>query len=319
MEKNIDRKKAFDLAKKLLEKGDYSTGYYMEDSGKTYCTHDTREDWNKFVKEMKELYFNAYNRYRNCPGSEMKEDYNKRWKRKMPPKMASYGSSSRFIYEKSREISSFVFEEPLPICIPSGRNSETNANLDGYIPSAGIYVEAKCHEFYSSNSTEFKEKYEDFYDYLKEKTGKFGYHVNLGPKTPTVSFTWDGKPLTQFDFKQVLCHLMGIARRSLEEQGKHSPKLVYLVYKPSDELLKNVESIKDKRAAKSIKHCWETEKKEASEIIDYSLLYRCVVYYMHDHYNIGADLPVDQLKRIANTFTFQFCDQDGYFEALGVE
>lgn len=221
----MDKKRSFDLAKKIMEKGDINTGYHIEHNPKSpYITHSTNKDWEDYIKEMEEHYPEAYSQYYDCPGGEMKEYYNKRWKQNMPPKMASYGSSSRFIYESSRDIASFQFEKGLPICFPGIGGKEAEASLDGYLPTKEIFVEAKCHEFYGSHSTEFKDKYAAFYEYLKKKTdGLFQYSVNWNLKEPTVSFVWNNTPITQFDLKQVLCHLLGIAKKTILERGGEGP------------------------------------------------------------------------------------------------
>ena len=197
----MDKKHAFDLAKIVLEKGDINTGYQVKESQRPpYFTHCTNKKWEEYKREMENNYPNAYSQFFVCPGGEMKEYYNERWKQWMPPKMASYGSSSRFIYESSRDIAFFQFEKCLPICIPKNGKEETKASLDGYLPTKAIYVEAKCHEFYGVHSAEYKDKYQEFYQYLQDKTdGLFRYVVNRTSKTPTVSFIWDKNPITQFD------------------------------------------------------------------------------------------------------------------------
>ena len=234
----------------------------------------------------------------------------------MPPKMASFASSSRMIYLLSREIPGFEFEKSLPICIYHN-GKETAASLDGYLDlgSKAIYVEAKCHEFYSSNSTEFKDKYHEFYSYLAAETcGSFKYHVDDRPNTPVVRFSWEGTPITQFDLKQVLCHLLGIAKQSLLEKGQKKPVLLYLVYNP-DELLEIVKTIDKPRTAHSIFNCWKKERDEFFAI-DINLLFKIVLLFLHDKLNIGSSLTNEEVNGIAESFSCIFCDQHNYLSYI---
>ena len=187
--------------------------------------------------------------------------------------------------------------------------------MDGYLESKGVFVEAKCHEFYTSHTTIFKKQYKGFYQYLQDKTnGFFKYYVDSNKKTPTVSFSWNNTPITQFDLKQVLCHLLGIAKKTINEKGKQIPTLVYLIYKPSEELLDNVESIDCKQTADAIKRCWGKELEEINTInaTGFGLLYNCVVHFLCDEKGIGQELLPGDLERIAKAFQFKLCDQDNY-------
>lgn len=155
---------------------------------------------------------------------------------------------------------------------------DAEASLDGFYEPKCIYVEAKCHEFYNALNTEFKNKYEEFYNYLVNATGVvFKFNVNNGIKKPTVKFSWQMTPITQFDLKQVLCHLLGIAKKTLQDAGKHVPTFIYLVYKPSPDLLAVVEKRYGKRTANTIKSRWEKEHEEY-ELIPIKQLYKHVFY-----------------------------------------
>ena len=84
--------------------------------------------------------------------------------------MASFGSSSRFIYELSKGISGFKFEEKLDTKVGG------IANLDGFIKSNGkyIYIEAKRREIYYSTheGEEIKNVYMPVYEKIETKCGK---------------------------------------------------------------------------------------------------------------------------------------------------
>ena len=300
---------SFDLAKKQLEGGDTNTGYVAK-NGKTYFAYRTNKEWLAYLLEMELKYPTAFQEYRDGDGGELDDT-------QYPPKMASYGSSSRFVFELSRDIPNFHFEKKLGICIPArNKNHEAEASLDGYLESRCIYVEAKCREIYAKSQTRFNEKYREFYDYLSRRTsGRFGFSIKesttaKGEFIKHVTFSWINHPICHLDLKQLLCHLLGIAKKTLIEEGKQTPTLIYLVYNPTSELLSRIES---KRIACSIKHCWETEKDEANSV-DLRLLYNCVVHFLHEKKGIGKKLPHEEIERIANAFRFHFCDQNNYMK-----
>lgn len=319
------RKEVFDQAKKVFDLTEMlkreptleeiKQGFDTGDGSRPYENYLTNGQWEDFLTEMKK-YKDVFDTFSNSPGGELEKHFNGRWNKMMPPKMASFASSSRMIYLLSREIPRFEFEKSLPICIYHN-GIETVASLDGYcdLGSKEIYVEAKCHEFYSSNSTKFKDKYLDFYSYLEAETcGSFKYLVDENPKTPVVRFSWKGTSITQFDLKQVLCHLLGIAKQSLLEKGKKDPVLLYLVYNP-DDLLKIVETIDKPRTAHSILNCWKKERDEFFAI-DFNLLFKKVLFYLHDKLNICQSLSNDEVERIAKSFSCVFCDQHDYLSHI---
>ena len=301
----------FDLAKKLAEGGNLETGYSAK-NGKVYNAYHTNKEWNDFLKEMRSGYNEAYTAFKDGDGGELFE-------KRFPPKMASYGSSSRFIFELSKDIPGFQFEKKLGICIP-GRNDnqEAQASLDGYLESKCIYVEAKCREIYSASHPTFKVKYDAYYNHLAETTNHtFGFDVKhteneKGEIQSTVSFSWQGTPIVHFDLKQILCHLLGIAKKTLLEAGRQRPTLLYLVYKPTPKHLLNLDS---RRTEKAIIASWQAEQQEATAI-DMNRLYECTVRYLNKHKGIAQNLPASDIERIAKSFVFKFVDQDEYSTIL---
>lgn len=298
----------FDLAKKEFDKGNLECGYKAS-NGKLYTAYYTNYEWETFKDEMKQNYNSAYKDFKDGNGGELDE------KGPYPPKMASYGSSSRFIFELSKEIQNFEFEKKLGICIPSkSEHQEAEASLDGYLPEKCIYVEAKCHEIYRANVTKFKSKYEEFYTYLSDRSnGLFKFEIaesknKQGKISKNVHFFWKNKKITHFDCKQILCHLLGIAKEALTSKLSQASTLLYLVYKPSDDLLAFVEN---RDTATAIRKFWDIEYSEATTI-DMSLLYNCVVHFLHEHKGIGLNLCDDEVKKIAKSFKFHFCTQDDY-------
>jgi len=302
----------FDLAKKQLDGGSISQGYSMGD-GRIYTAYYTNEKWASFKTNMEALYPRAYDDFMSGYGNELSE---RNMKGKMvPPKMASYSSSSRFIFELSKDIPGFHFECKLPISIP-GRyaGQEAEASLDGYIPTKNIYIEAKCHEIYKRGKTEFKEKYRTFYDYLRRKTqGDFNFRVDShitrgGNEIEYVEFFWKQNRIENLDLKQLLCHMLGIAKKSLTSYHSERPCLLYLVYKPSQKLLNYIQ---DDSVANQIISIWEKEKDEAN-MIDFQSLYFNVVHYLNEQEKIGIILSQPEVSGVGNSFDFRFCDQDEY-------
>ena len=298
----------FDLAKKEFDKGNLECGYKAS-NGKLYTAYYTNYEWETFKDEMKQNYNSAYKDFKDGNGGEIDE------RGQYPPKMASYGSSSRFIYEQSRDIQNFQFEKKLGICIPArNEKQEAEASLDGYLEEKNIYVEAKCREIYNRSDPEFNNKYDEFYTFLTENTqGRFKFDVvescdKKGEISKKVHFLWDNERIQHFDFKQVLCHLLGIAKDTINRPKSITPTLLYLVYKPSEELLGY---IKSKRSVNSIRKCWNTEYHEATTI-DMGLIYNYVVHFLHNRKGIGSNLSAREIERIALSFKFHFCSQDDY-------
>lgn len=306
-------KKAFDKALKLSKDGKLTDVYVMGD-GRKYEAYCTNKQWAKYLKDMEDNYNTAHGQFEKGDGAELMEK--KAWSGKMmPPKMASYASSSRFIYEESRNLrDAFEFECKLPIAF-SGYRGEAKASLDGYIMSKRIFVEAKCHEFYYRPSTEFKSAYESFYEYLKDKTGGlFDYYTIKGNKKDYVRFKWDGKTIESLDLKQLLCHMLGIAKKALQEDCSEVSTLLYLVYKPEEKMLRFVPTEEERSGI--IKY-WEIEKKEANNV-DFPLLYGHIVRFIHDEKKDWQKERKysDRVDEIASAFQFEFCDQNRYREII---
>lgn len=302
-------KEAFDKALKQ-RKGGNLQDVYITDDGNPYEAYCTNEQWLEFIEDMQKKHKKAYDEFKKGNGGELDEKPSESG-RMMPPKMASYASSSRFIYEKSKHLGdSFEFECKLPIAF-KGFVKEAEASLDGYVPSKRLFIEAKCHEFYPNHYTEFKRSYKKFYDYLNEQTrGLFSYDVVPGENKQNILFKWAGEELQSLDLKQLLCHMLGIAKKALQDDCSEVSTLLYLVYKPDEEMLKYVPTEEEKNG---IIDCWNMEKEEAEEV-DFPLLYRHIVRYIHDERkNWQKEKKYsDRVDEIAKAFKFRFCDQNEY-------
>lgn len=308
MSKNIQN--IFDIALKQSKGGCLSDGYITPD-GKCYKAYYTKKEWDNHLDDIISNHETAYRAFVKGNGGELCEKRN-RYGNIVPPKMASYASSSRFIYELSKNIQDYRFE-----CKLSTSFGASKASLDGYIESKHLYVEAKCHEIYNASlSSNYNDSYKFFYNYLKEHTnGRLDYQIDKN----RIHFIWNKKNLETLELKQLLCHMLGIANKALQEWD-FCPKtatLVYLVYNPDDIL----DWIPDDVSRNSILERWRNEKKEA-EGIDFKLLYNHIVHYLSTYKrDWQKNKPYSsEVDKIADAFEFRFCDQHDYiFTINGVK
>ena len=221
-------KKEFDnvILKNLEVKlGEDKFGYETEDR-RIYPMYYTMEAFEEFIAEA------------NLPdykGGELEERTNSKGEI-TPPKMASVASSSRFCYlalgngaEAIGGNDEVVFEKECKIKGIGG----TAPQLDAYIADENIFVEAKCHEIFDGKATEMRAPYQK---YISGKIEGIGFNVlaNIEVKDngyfniPYAEFGFDNK-FHRFDFKQFLCHLLGIACQ------RKPAKLVYLFFKPKSD------------------------------------------------------------------------------------
>ena len=152
---SIDKATALDFAIRDCQ-NEYECGY--EIGGKLYNNYLSKEAWGKFLNSMSDLH---RAQYYDADGGELIEKKG-RWGL-YPPKMASFGSSSRLIYECSKSIPGFYFEKQLPTRVGH------TANMDGYLsrPEEDLFVEAKCREIYFSHlNQKVSLVYEDLYEYI---------------------------------------------------------------------------------------------------------------------------------------------------------
>lgn len=100
----MDLQKELDIAIKNLElKGDPSlkSGYRM-DEYRVYDTYLENTYWDQFKNNIKQLYPAAYEMYNEGSGKELEERKVGRYI--FPPKMASFGSSSRMLFNLAKDI-----------------------------------------------------------------------------------------------------------------------------------------------------------------------------------------------------------------------
>ena len=232
-------------------------GYRMtETKTKVYGNYYSNDEFDAFVAEMKSPpYQEIYRAYNDGKGSELVTK-NGRYG-KMPPKMASVASSSRFCYLALRDGAQGIggsgiveFEKECRIKDLSG----TAPQLDAYIPNDNIYVEAKCHEIFDSHKVKLKEKY---WDMIYGNDNCFGFEVveKADEEEFEIPLSVFGieKASSMFDIKQFLCHLLGV--KSQKEDAEQAT-LVYLFFKPkakSESVQMEIDEIFDKLREEIVK------------------------------------------------------------------
>ena len=228
----IDMQTALDCAIREfeVEKDTKKYGYKVKDN--IYYNYMSNEYWESYKKDMPEEHRKQFD---NGSGGELKEKKG-RWGI-YPPKMASFGSSSRMIYELSKDIPGFCFEEQLDTRVGG------IANLDGFLKKDDkyIYIEAKRREIYSSTheSEEIKEVYLPVYKWVEDKCGKEYFSFTKAEAKEEgikkVTFYLNNNPVQYFDLKQLICHFLGITY----DLAKHfinnvDVKFLYLIFNPDE-------------------------------------------------------------------------------------
>lgn len=228
------REKALDYAIRdyeLKDKDKFAkSGYTIKKEKKTYWNYLSNDAWEEFKRKMKKAHLCQFE---DADGGELKEKKG-RWGI-CPPKMASFGSSSRFLYNISKDIVGFQFEKLLPTRVGG------TANLDGYIMRGDldVFVEAKCREIYSSHiKVEVSKVYQEVYDKLAaEKDLLFSYEeiCSKDKEHFDCTFKVNGEVIVHFDIKQLICHFLAISANILEnEKANKNVKFVYLIFNPED-------------------------------------------------------------------------------------
>lgn len=290
--------KTLDLSIKKSETGTTKDGYSVN-NGKSYEAYVSNQEWEMFVKDMEQNHPDAFDEYMAGSGGEMKQ------KGKYPPKMASYGSSSRMIYNLCKDIPKFHYEHQLPTKVGG------IANLDGFIEKEDryIFVEAKCREPYGAKSHIIEKKYRDLYQYI-DSDGSCNLNIrteNIDSKI-SVMFSVGKRIITNFDIKQMICHLLGIAVKFLNNPTDKRISFLYLCYNP-----KLIEIIDDKKKA----NIYETYDQMSAEChaIDFSNLFKSIVMYLSEQLKVGMSTSEDIHKMLDN-FKFQLCDQNDYINKI---
>lgn len=299
------REKALDYAIRdyeLKDKDKFAkSGYTIKKEKKTYWNYLSNDAWEEFKGKIKKAHLCQFE---DADGGEMKEKKGRYGIN--PPKMASFGSSSRFLYNISKDIEGFQFEKLLPTRVGH------SANLDGYImrDDVDIFVEAKCKEIYSSHKTiKVSNVYEGIYKELHELYPKFSFKNNGQPKEDNehfnYTFKFNGKEIIHFDIKQLICHFLAISANILEnENANKNIKFIYLIFNPN-EVIEQVEKESDK---KQIIEIYSDTKKEITDYFDMELLFESI-------FEIQAKRLGLEGKKYS-LFEFYFADQYNYKEII---
>ncbi len=289
----VDLVKALDYAKRNDENKKYKTGYGYVISGKnTYWNYLSKESWSTFLSGMSESH---QQQYKDGDGGEL-EEKNSRYGI-VPPKMASYGSSSRFIYLQSKDIPNFSFEKKCPTQV-----GQHPANLDGYLEKGNtIYcVEAKCREiYYSHKKIEVSTIYEDVYKEISELYDSF--RITKDIKHCKYTFKFGEKELVHFDIKQLICHFLGITADILKNQRRGvSIRFIYLIFNPKTDTLftKEIERYK-----KKIFKQYDETIKEIEKFGDMKWLFDSIMKYQIENL---------KLPEVDYCFDFKLADQKSY-------
>ena len=284
---------ALDCAIREYEKG--KGGFEIGNT--KYLNYMCNKVWNEYLKNMN---LKHKRQYGMGAGGELKAG-------QYPPKMASYGSSSRLIYELSKEIEGFIFEERLDTRVGG------IANLDGLLRKGNkyIYVEAKRREIYypSHESQEIKTVYVPVYEKIQNLCSKFSFtpkDVNdeNEEEPKKITFKINGEPVKYFDLKQLICHFLGITY----DIAKHSVKnakvtFLYLLYNPN-----KVEDKIDEKYREKVKNRYDEVESFIRDRKDvFKAIFDAVLQYQTETH---------KLEKPDIDFNFKLVDQNGYLNEL---
>ena len=303
----MELNKILDEAIRLNETSNDSSltaGYVV--NGKPYPNYVSNSSWAKFCNDMGVNHPVAYDNYKNGDGKEL--DERKVGQNIYPPKMASFGSSSRFIYNLMKHDKSFKFEKQLPTTVGG------TANLDGFKETSDsyVFVEAKCREPYSKKNKFYGQKYFELYDFISESDNTpitIDIDLTKGKEHEMeVVFKCDSNTVEHFDLKQMISHLLGVGTAILKKE-KYADKpirFIYLIYNPELLEFENEES-KNKICNIYYQACNEAEATISKELFKVVLLFLKEKYYPDSSVNI---------ERVVNNFSFGICNQENFIEKL---
>ena len=289
--------KALDYAIRNYENKEFCIESGYDIPGKDlFWNYLSKKSWSAFLAEMSKLH---QAQYKDGDGGELEEKNSPHGIN--PPKMASFGSSSRFIYRLSHNIPDFAFEKHLPTRVGH------TANLDGYLDKGStIYcVEAKCREiYYSHKKIKVSTIYEDVYKRISGLSyDDFPIKDDIVHRKYT--FQYDGEKLAHFDIKQLICHFLGITADVLENRRDGvAIRFIYLIFNPKLETLftKEIERYKER-----IFKQYDETIGEITRFGDMKRLFETIMEYQTE--NLGRPI-------VDYSFDFKLVDQKGYINEL---
>lgn len=260
---------------------------------KTYDNYLSNDSFEMFVEDMKTNHPTAYEMYGKGGGKELEE--RKVGKNIYPPKMASFGSSSRMIYNLMKDTDGFLFEKKLPTTVGG------IANLDGFIETDEkcVFVEAKCREPYTKKDSVYERKYEDLYRTISasDKTSVACKIEVIDERKMEVKFMSDDTEIHSFDMKQMISHLLGVATAYLKDEFDKKIDFIYLLFNPK--------LIKINEGKEEIINIYEQTCNECNSV-DFKALFEVIIDYLQTVKGLGKD---KNNAEIVNNFSFILCDQ----------
>ena len=285
--------KEFDLAMANAE--GTTNGYRLGE--RIFDSYLSNQNWEKHLAGMSQEHRRQYGA---GSGGELEEQNGR------PPKMAAFASSSRMIYNLSKDILEFTFEKQLTTVIGGV------ANLDGYVEreSECIFVEAKCREPYSHATIQkIKQNYKPIYAYLREKMPRvFSCVMEDIPDSEymRVAFFCRGDTVVHFDIKQMICHLLAVANEMLCRNSEQTVLFLYLLYNPTG--LAVAEEGKSE-----ILRIYEDTCKSAREY-RFAEMYGHILDFLVQRK--GMQVDAQRLSQLKASFSFALCDQNEYLRYL---
>ena len=290
---------ALDCAIRDYEKE--KSGYIVKDGNNdcVYYNYMSNDAWKSYKEEMSDSH---RQQFVNGNGGELDEKKG-RWG-KYPPKMASFGSSSRMIYELSKDIPGFCFEKKLVTRVGG------KAHLDGFIQKGSkyIYVEAKRREVYYSSheGEEIKEVYIPVYEKIRDICGeeKFKFDAqDAKDRKKKVTFYLNKTLVQYFDLKQLICHFLGITYDLAKNNVKDAEvKFVYLIYNP-DHAVEVNGKIEEKYREGIINRYKDVTKFINDNKAVIKKMFNAVLKYQIEH---------QKLQKVNIKFEFKLVDQKHY-------
>ena len=275
-------------------KNPIKSGYVT--NGKPYNNYLSNDSFAEFVEDMKINHPTAYEMYGKGGGKELEERAS--GKNVYPPKMASFGSSSRMIYNLMKDTDGFFFEKKLPTTVGG------IANLDGFMETNEkcVFVEAKCREPYTKKDSIYERKYEDLYRTISasDKTSVTCKIEVIDERKMEVKFISGETEIHSFDMKQMISHLLGVATAFLK--GEFEPKKIDFIY-----LLFNPKLIEINEGKEEIISIYEQTCNECNSV-DFKALFEVIVDYLQSVKGIGIGKDKNK-SEIINDFSFRLCDQ----------
>lgn len=313
----MDIQKELDIAIRDFEKEncDIDSGYEIKGSPKR-DNYLSNAAWNKFYDDMARYNMNAFKRYSDGAGGEMRQGKNG-----TPPKMASFGSSSRMIYNlvmKDEVKERFLFEEKLATTIGG------EANLDGFMQKDNtyIFVEAKCREPYATKQNDIKDAYRPLYDEIT-KSSDVELACNCGELNDKnemkVTFKVGSQIINHFDMKQMICHLLAIGTAVLtnhydemKNANEEDIKLhfIYLIYDPQNLKFDNNNSREE--IVRIYNGIFDFCKGNENQF--FKDLFKVILKFLKSQERLGEKANKRDISKIVDNFTFHICSQENFKE-----